>query len=187
MAMIKAGNIRKGMYLLFKNAPHQVTKTDFMSPGKGSAMMRVKLKSVLSIGTTDFTYKSNENVEEVEVSSKQMQYLYKDGDELVFMDGTTFEQLSVPLKFAGEQHKLLKEEQKVYVLLFNEKPIGIRMPDKVTLEVRHAEDADGGNTVGQARKMVELETGYSLLAPLFVKTGDSLIIDTASMSYFSRA
>lgn len=184
---IKAGNIRKGMYVLFKNAPHQVTKADFMSPGKGSALMRVKLRSVLSTGTTDFTYKSQENVEEVEVSSKQMQYLYKDGDELVFMDGTTYEQMSVPLDLVGEQHKLLKEALEVYLLMYDEKPIGVRLPDKVTLQVAHAEDADGGNTVGQARKMVELETGYELLAPLFVKTGDSLIIDTASMSYLSRA
>jgi len=175
------------MYILFKQAPHLVTKTDFMSPGKGSALMRIKLKSILGSGTTDFTYKSNESVEEVEVSSKQMQYLYKDGDELVFMDGTTFEQLSVPIELVGDQHQLLKEEQQVYVLLFDEKPIGVRLPDKVTLLVSHAEDADGGNTVGQARKMVELETGFSLLAPLFVKTGDSLIIDTTSMSYFSRA
>ncbi|MDA1079168.1 MAG: elongation factor P [bacterium] len=184
---IKAGNIRKGMYILFKNAPYQVTKTDFMSPGKGSALMRVKLKSVLATGTTDFTFKSQENVEQVEVSSKQMQYLYQDGDELVFMDGGTFEQMTVPVDLVGEQRKLLKEELSVYILMFDEKPIGVRLPDKVTLVVAHAEDADGGNTVGQARKMVELETGHSLLAPLFVKTGDSLIIDTATMSYFSRA
>ncbi|OGJ16465.1 MAG: elongation factor P [Candidatus Pacebacteria bacterium RIFCSPHIGHO2_01_FULL_46_16] len=185
--MIKAGNIRKGMYILFKNAPYQVTKTDFMSPGKGSALMRVKLKSVLSSGTTDFTFKSQESVEEVEVSSKQMQYLYQDASELIFMDGSSFEQMNVPLDLVGDQYKLLKESQQVYVLLYDEKPIGVRLPDKITLTVAHAEDADGGNTVGQARKMVELETGFEILAPLFVKTGDALIIDTATMSYLSRA
>ncbi len=116
-----------------------------------------------------------------------MQYLYQDGDELVFMDGDTFEQMTVPLDLVREQHKLLKESLSVYILMYDEKPIGVRLPDKVTLQVAQAEDADGGNTVGQARKMVELETGHSLLVPLFVKTGDSLIIDTASMSYFSRA
>ena len=73
------------------------------------------------------------------------------------------------------------------MLLYDEKPIGVRLPDKITLVVAHAEDADAGNTVGQARKMVELETGFKILAPLFVKTGDTLIIDTATMSYLSRA
>lgn len=186
MATIKAGSIRKGMYILFKNAPHLVTKTDFLSPGKGSALMRVKLKSVISTGTTDFSFKSSESVEEVDVSSMQMQYLYLDGDELVFMNSGTFEQLSVPLDLVGEQSKLLVEEQQIYVLMYEDKPIGVRLPDKMKLKVTLAEDADGGNTVGQARKMVELETGLKILAPLFVKTGDTLIIDVATMSYLSR-
>lgn len=184
---IGAGNIRKGMYILFKNEPYQVTKTDFMSPGKGSAFMRVKMRSVKSGNSQEFTYKSSENVEEIEVNTVEMQFLYADDTEAVFMDQRTFDQISVPISLVEEDVKLLTPEASVYVVIYEEKAIGLRLPPKVTLSVAFAEEAVGGNTVGQARKEAELETGLKLLVPLFVKTGDKIIVDTATHEYVSRA
>lgn len=184
---INGGNIRKGMYILFKNEPYQVTKTDFMSPGKGSAFMRVKMRNVKNGNTQEFTYKSTESVEEIEVLNREMQFLYADDTEAVFMDQRTYEQISVPISLVAEDVQLLTPEATAYVVLYEEKAIGIRLSPKVTLAVTYAEDAVAGNTVGNARKEAELETGMKILVPLFVKTGDKIIVDTETHSYVSRA
>lgn len=183
---IKAGSIRKGMYILFKDVPHQVTKTDFMSPGKGSAFMRVKLKNIQTGNTQEFTYKSTESVEQVEVQSQKMQFLYNDGSSAVFMNSDTFEQAEVPLNLIGEKAQLLTPEVTIYVMFYEGEAIDISFPPKITLRVEHAEEAVAGNTMGTARKIVKLESGFEVAAPIFVKEGDYIVIDTDSMSYDSR-
>jgi len=187
MSEIRAGNIRKGMYLLFKNEPYLVTKTDFMSPGKGSAFMRVKMRSVKTAATQEFTYKSTESVEQLDVSNQEMQFLYEDGSDVVFMNPRSFEQVSINRKLVEDTLNLLTPEVTVYIMFYNDEAIGASLPPKVTLAVTYAEDASAGNTVGQARKPVTLETGLEVQAPLFVKTGDKLVIDTATKTYVSRA
>lgn len=187
MSIVKAGNIRKGMYLLHKNQPYYVTHTDFMSPGKGSAFMRVKYRNVITGNTEEFTYKSNESVEEAEVQSKQMQFLYIDGTDSVFMDNTTYEQVEIPTVMLEDKQGLLTPDIQVYVMFYEGKALGVSLPPKVRLKVTYAEDATAGNTQGQARKMVTLETGLEISAPIFVKSGDTLLIDTDTVSYVSRA
>ncbi len=183
---IKAGNIRKGMYVMFKNDPCLVTSTSFMSPGKGSAFMRAKFRSVRTGNTVEFNYKSTENLEQLDVSSQQMQFLYMDGQDVVLMDPRTYDQVSIPVGLLDGKELLLTAEVTVYVMFYNELPIGINFPPKVKLAVVEAQDAAAGNTVGQAKKSVTLETGLVVYAPLFVKTGDTLIIDTETKSYVSR-
>ncbi len=185
--IVSGGNIRKGMYILFKNEPYQVTKTDFTSPGKGSAFMRVKMRSVKNGNTQEFTYKSSESVEEIDVSNREMQFLYADDTEAVFMDQRDFEQISVPIALVEEDVLLLTPDATAYVVIYEEKAIGIKLQPKVILTVKYAEDAVAGNTVGNARKEAELETGMKLLVPLFVKTGDKIIVDTETHLYVSRA
>jgi elongation factor P len=187
MSEIKAGNIRKGMYLLFKNEPYLVTKTDFMSPGKGSAFMRVKMRSVKTASTQEFTYKSAESVEQLDVTNQEMQFLYQDGQDIVFMNPRSYEQVSIDGKLVEDILDLLTPEVTVYIMFYNDDAIGATIPPKVTLTVTMAQDAASGNTVGQARKPVTLETGLEVQAPVFVKTGDKLVIDTATKSYVSRA
>ena len=184
---IKAGTIRKGMYILFKDSPCYVTKTDFISPGKGSAFMRAKFKNIKTGNTQEFTYKSTESVELIDVESQKMQFLYKDSDEAVFMNSQTYAQVEVPLNLIGEKVQLLTPEVEVYVMLYEEKPIDVGFPPKITLKVAYAEEAVAGNTMGTARKMVEFENGFKVSAPIFVKEGDNLVIDTESMSYDSRS
>lgn len=187
MAEIKAGNIRKGMYILFKNQPFHVTKTDFMSPGKGSAFMRVKLRGVKSLATQEFTYKSTESVEQLDVTNQEMQFLYDDGSDVVFMNQRSYEQVSIPRSLVEEDLGLLTPEVTVYIMFYNDEAIGVSLPPKVTLSVVEAQEAVAGNTVGQARKPVTLETGLEVQAPLFVKVGDKLVIDTATKAYVARA
>ncbi|MBU0978721.1 elongation factor P [Patescibacteria group bacterium] len=187
MPNIKAGNITKGSYIQFKNQPYMVTKADFTSPGKGSAFMRCKLKSVKTGQTQEFTYKSNETVEELEIQSLKMQFLYADSTSVFFMNDRTYEQQEVPLALLDDKLDLLTADVDVFILMSEVETLGVSLPPKVKLKVTEARDAVAGNTVGQARKEVTLETGLKVQAPLFIKTGDVLIIDTDSKQYVSRA
>ncbi len=184
---IKAGNIKKNSYILFKDQPYLVTKTDFMSPGKGSAVMRAKMRNVKTGFSQEYTFKSTENIEEVEVSTRELQFLYADDSEVVFMDQRSYEQLSVDRELVEDQLDLLTSDAVVYVVFYDEKPIGVHLPPKVTLKITYSEESTAGNTVGQARKQAELETGLKVMVPLFVKTGESILVDTATKTYVSRA
>ncbi len=184
---LKAGNIKKGSYILFKNQPHLVTKTDFLSPGKGSAFMRLKLKNIKTGNTVEFTYKSNEVVEELDVASRKMQYLYQDTNEAVFMDERTYEQVSVPIELLKDKLDLLTPEVNVYVLMIDDnKAVGVSLPPKVKLKVKRAENAVAGDTVSGAKKEIELETGLKVQAPLFIKKDETVIVDTETKQYVGR-
>ena len=185
--MIKGGNIRKGSYILFKDQPYLVTKTEFVSPGKGSAFTRVKMKSVKTAATQEFTFKSVEPVEELDVSSKEMQYLYIDGDEIVFMDPRSYEQVSIKKELIEEKVGYLIPELTMYILFYNEEAIGVRFPLNVKLKVTYAEEATAGNRVNAPKKPVTVETGIEVMVPLFVKTGETILIDTETGEYLSRA
>ena len=184
--MIKGGNITKGNYILFKGQPHMVTKTEFVSPGKGSAFTRARLKSVKTGSTQEFTFKSTEPVEELDIQTREMQYLYIDGDEVVFMDPRTYEQVSIPKALLDEKVGYLIPELKMYILFYNDEAIGVRFPLNVRLKVTYAEDATAGNRVNAPKKPVTVETGVEIQVPLFVKTGDTVVIDTETGEYLSR-
>lgn len=186
MSTIKAGSISKGMYLLFRNEPWQVTRSDFFHPGKGSAVQRVKLKNVKTGNTQDITYKTSESVEMIEVNSSEMQFLYNDGSDVVFMDPRSYEQVSVPLSLIEDKVGYLTPEVSCYVITYEDEVLGVSLPPKVKLKVEYAEDAVAGNRVNAPKKPVKMETGIEVMAPLFVKTGETLIIDTETGQYVSR-
>lgn len=186
MSTVKGGNIAKGMFILFKNEPFEVMKAEFYAPGKGSAISRVKLRSLRTGNTQEFTYKSNESVEELDVVAREMQYLYVDGTDVVFMDPRTYEQVTVPGHYLEGKMGYLIPELMMYVVFLDDKAIGVRFPLKVKLKVSEAQDAVAGNTVSAAKKPVTLETGITVYVPLFIKTGETLIIDTTTGEYVSR-
>jgi elongation factor P len=186
MGTINAGNIAKGDYLMYKDAPNLVTKAEFMAPGKGSPIMRVKFKNVQTGSASEFTYKTNESVEMADVEKKEMQYLYRDGEEIFFMDPKTYEQASVPVSLIEEQVRYLMPDMKCWVMWFGEKAIGVSLPPHVNMKVTDAPDAVAGNRVNAPKKLVTLENGYQVLAPLFIKTGETIILDTATGEYISR-
>jgi elongation factor P len=175
------------MYVIFKNQPYFVSKADFMSPGKGSAIMRVRFKNVRTGAVQDFTYKTNEQVEVAEVTKQEMQFLYLDGAEVVFMDPRSYEQVSLPGKFFAGKTGFLTGEAKYIILWHEEEPIGVIFPKNVILKVTEAQDAVAGGRVNAPKKPVVLETGVSILAPLFVKAGDRVVIDTETGEYLARA
>lgn len=182
-----AGNLKKGDFVDYQNDIWQVNKADFYSPGKGSALMKIKMKSVVTGKNVDYTYKSNEDVETVDVESIEMQYLYKDAESLYFMDERTYNQYTVPISVVGEEAvQFLKEGNKYYVYVHNEKPLSMRIPPAVRLKVTGTEDAAKGDTVSGAKKSATLETGATVLVPLFVKVGDIISVNPETGEYGER-
>lgn len=187
MSQTNGGNIKKGMYILFNNVPHQVMVADFVSPGKGSAFTRSRLYNIKTGSTIDYTFKTTEKVEIADVEAIEMQYIYFDGSSYVFMNPRTFEQIEVDAALVGDYGKFLKEEMICYIQMFNDNPIGVFPPKKVTLKVTYTEDAVAGDRANAPKKPATLETGAEVAVPLFVKQGDSIIVDTESGQYVSRA
>lgn len=187
MSQVNGGNLKKGMFIEFKNEPWEITRTEFVSPGKGSAFTRCKLKSVKNGNTIEFTFKSVEMLEELDVTAKEMQFLYADGEDAVFMDQRTYDQVTVPGKLLEGKMVYMLPETTMYLVFLDEDVIGVRFPQKVKLKVTHSESAVAGNTVNAPKKPVTVETGIEVMAPLFVKVGDVLVIDTETGEYVSRA
>ena len=184
---INAGNLKKGEFVEHLGEIWQVQNADFYSPGKGSALMKARIKNVITGKNVDYTYKSNEQVETVDVESIEMQYLYKDSESLYFMDPRTYNQFSVPLSVVGDVHRFFKEGDRMFVYLHNDKPLTIRPPMSIQLKVTGAEDAVKGDTVsGGAKKAVTVETGVTVLVPLFVKVGETISINPETGEYTGR-
>ena len=187
MATVNGGNLKKGMFIDFKGQPHQVTSTQFVSPGKGSAFTRAKLKNIKTGGTVEFTFKSTENIEVLDVNSRELTYSYHDDDVVAFMDMRTYEQFEIARSLVGDDIGYLTPEVSVYVMFYNDQPIGVNLPPKVKLKVTEAPEAIKGDRVTAGKKPVTMETGLVVQAPIFIKTGEILLIDTTTGEYVSRA
>ncbi|MCA9372129.1 elongation factor P [Candidatus Woesebacteria bacterium] len=185
--MASAGNLKKGEFIRYQGDIWQVQKTEFYSPGKGSALMRTKIRNIKTGKNIDYTFKSQESVETVEVSSNEMQYLYKDNENAYFMDNQTFQQYEVPLSVIGDMVHFFKEGEVMYVYLYEEKALNIRPPSVVRLKIQETEEAVKGDTVSGARKVAVLETGAKVQVPLFVKTGDMITVNPETGEYGERA
>lgn len=186
--MVKnAGNLAKNDYILFRNSPHIVVKTEFMNPGKGSAIMRARMRNLETGTVTDFTFKAAEMVEMLNVDKTEMQYLYHDDQNIFFMNPQNYDQVEVPVKLMEDQLGFLKPDTLCWVLRYQEKALGVIPPIHVNLKVIESEPAVGGNTVNAAKKPVKVETGIEVMVPLFVKEGETIIVDTQDCSYVGRA
>ena len=183
---VSAGNLKKGEFIVYQGEICQVQKTEFYSPGKGAALMRTKFRNVATGKNIDYTFKSSESVETVDVSSIEMQYLYKDGEYAYYMDERTYNQYTIPLSVLGDVVEFFKEGEKMFVYVHNEQPLSVRAPLSVTLKVVLAEDAAKGDTVSGAKKEAELETGAKVMVPLFIKTGDLISINPETREYTGR-
>lgn len=130
---INAGNLKKGDFVYYQDQIWQVQKAEFYSPGKGAALMKTRIKNLVSGKNIEYTYKSNEEVESVEVESRPMQYLYKNKENLYFMDERTFDQFHISIKIVGKLADFLKEGEKYYVYFYNERPVNVRPPMTIKL------------------------------------------------------
>ena len=186
MSSMRANQLKTGEFVLYKDAPHVVVKCEFYFPGKGSAFARTKLKNVKTGNVYEYTFKSSDMVETVDADTIELQYLYSDGDIYYFMNPRTFDQFEVKKDIFEGKEKYLLGEMKMFFNFYEGVAIGVRFPLKVSLKVTESQDAVAGNTVNAAKKKVMTESGVEVFVPLFVKQGETIIVDTESGEYVSR-
>lgn len=179
-------DLRKGTVIKIDGDLYSCTFSQFVNPGKGSAFVRTKLRHLKRGTVIERTFKAAEKVEDVDLQKRYMTYLYKDGDDLVFMDKDDYEQISLPKDLIEDIVPFMKEEMPFEVTFYEGQPVGIIPPNFAELEVTYAEEALKGDTVGTARKRVTVETGGEVMVPLYVKQGDRIKIDLRDISFVER-
>lgn len=184
--MYDTSDIRKGLKVLIDGNPYNVVEFQFIKPGKGAAFTRTKFKNLLSGAVIERNIRSGEKLEPANVETKDMQFLYREGEELVFMDQQNYEQVSVAEALVGDAGGLLKDNLPCTLLFFNERPVEVSLPTFVLLEVTAAEPGVRGDTTGNVTKQATVETGASIAVPLFINVGDMVKIDTRTVEYVER-
>lgn len=184
--MYSTTDFRKGLKIEIDGTPYEIIEFQHFKPGKGGAMVRTKLRNILNGRVVDNTFRSGEKVERPNLESRDMQFLYHEGDQLVFMDMTTYEQLHMDEESTGGKAGFLKDGQECRVLLYNEKPLDIDIPASLIMEVIDTEPGAKGDTVSNVTKPAKLETGISIQVPIFVNTGDRVKVDTRTKEYLGR-
>ena len=178
--------VKKGMVLKVDNELYGVVKTEFVNPGKGSAFIRTKLKSLTKNSSIERTFKQAEKLESVELEKRSMTLCYTEGDDIIFMDVNDYEQIPLSKEYVEDILPFLKEESAVEITFYEGKPIGVIPPNFAVLEVTYAEEGLKGDTSGTAMKRVTLETGGEIQVPIFVKQGDVIKVDLRDLSYVER-
>ena len=184
---ITSNDLKNGMSLNLPDGLFQVVEFQHVKPGKGGAFVRTTLKNVRSGAVLDRTFRAGEKVDQAMIDKREMQYLYFDGTDYVFMDSETYEQLPVSAASLGDAAKYLKESDTAILQMYGDEIVGVDLPAAVELTVAETEPGIQGDRVSGARKPATLETGLVVQVPLFVNTGDKLRIDTRSGDYITRA
>ena len=182
---ITTNDLKNGYVLDLDGDLVSVVQFQHVKPGKGGAFVRTKLKNLLTGAVVDKTFRAGEKIERVTTETRTMQYLYRDGDDLVLMDNQTYEQITVAAANV-DNVDLLAPNTDVQVLFVRESPLRVELPTFVELEVTATDPGVRGDTVSNVFKPAELETGASVQVPLFVETGDRLRVDTRSREYVTR-
>ncbi len=184
--MLSTTDIRRGLKIEIDNIPYEIIDFLHVKPGKGGAFIRTKLRNLLNGKVVEQTFRSGEKFEKPDMETVEMQYLYHDGEAYVFMDQTSFEQVSVTEEQTGGKGGYLKEAQMTKVLLYRGKALDIDLPASVTLTVAETEPGIKGDTVSGSTKPAKMETGLTVNVPLFINIGDKIKVDTRTGDYISR-
>lgn len=184
---ININDIKNGMTIIMDNNLYQIVEFQHVKPGKGSAFVRMKLRNLRTGSITEDTYNTNIKIQKAHIDRMPMQYLYQAGDNYVFMNNETYEQVEISTKVLGDQVKFIKEGLDITVDYYEGEILGISLPEKVEYEVIETEPAVKGNTTNNAQKDATIETGYVVKVPLFINTGEKIIVSTKDGKYSSRA
>ncbi|MEL6946699.1 MAG: elongation factor P [Pseudomonadota bacterium] len=184
---INGNEIKPGNVIEHQNSLWVAVKTNAVKPGKGGAFNQVELKNLLNGSKLNERFRASETVEKVRLEQKDFQYLYAEGDMLVFMDTETYEQLELQAEFVGDRKSFLQDGMQVTVEIYEEKPIGIKLPDTVTLEITEADPVVKGQTVSSSYKPAMMENGVRVMVPPFIEAGERIVVDTNEITYVRRA
>ena len=184
--MIKAGQIDKGTALLIKGQPFICVEREFVNPGKGSAFVRLKLKSPSTGQVLQETIKSQDSVEDINVETMDYQYMYNAGENFHMMNVDTYDQFEVPMANFEGYELLMKDGETYRCTVYNDEILDIQIPSKVVYLVAEAEEAIKGDTVQGATKFVTTETGLRVRVPIFIKQGEKIRVNTETKEYLER-
>ncbi len=184
--MYESSDLRKGLKIQIDGDPYEVTYFQFVKPGKGQALYKCKLKNMISGSQFEKTFRSGDKMEEANLEEQQMEYLYNDGEHFFFMNTSTYEQEEMAAEQVGDAVKFLKENTVCDVLLFQERAIGLSLPNFIELRVVKSDPWAKGDTASGSSKPAELETALVVQVPPFIEEGEKVRIDTRTGQYVER-
>lgn len=185
---VTTSDIRKGAVIRHNNNLYAVVEFQHVNPGKGAAFTRTRMKELSSGKVIEITYKSGEALDIVDVDFRTMQFLYKTGDNFAFMNMSTYEQVEMNGDLAADEAKYLKEGLDVIVGLFEDQPVCLQLPKKIQYKVVEAPPAVRGDSAGgNVTKEIKLENGLTVQAPIFIKEGEEILVNTETGLYSARA
>lgn len=185
--MISVNDFRTGLTIEVDGGIWRVMEFQHVKPGKGAAFVRSKLRNIRTGAIHEKTFRAGERVSRAQIENHKMQYLYANGDQYVFMDTNTYEQVELAASAIEYELKFLKENMEVHIMMYEGETLGVELPNTVELEVVETEPGIKGDTASGGSKPAKLETGLIVQVPFFVNEGDTLIINTEEATYVSRA
>jgi elongation factor P len=184
---INGNEIRPGNVIMHKDQLWVAVKVDHVKPGKGGAYAQVELKAIIGTTKLNERFRSAETVERVSLEQRDFQYLYQQGDALVFMNTESYEQIELATDFVGDRAAFLQDGMMVTVEMHEDKPLGVKLPAQVTLEITETEPVVKGQTAANSFKPAVLENGVKVMVPPFVAAGQKIVVDTEEITYIRRA
>lgn len=187
MAQISTADFKTGMTIDLPEGLYQISDFQHVKPGKGGAFVRTTLRDVRNGGVVERTFRAGEKMERAIVDRNEMQLLYRDGDDYVFMDNDTYEQLTLTQATLGDAVNYLVDSATADIVMYGEEIIGVELPASVELEIAQTEPGEKGDRVSGAKKPATLVTGLVVQVPLFINTGEVIKVDTRTGEFVSRA
>jgi elongation factor P len=184
---VSTNDLKNGMSLNLPEGLFSVVEFQHVKPGKGGAFVRTKLKNLRSGAVIERTYRADEKLDQAIIDKRDMQFLYRDGSDYVFMDTTNYEQMQAPPELLGTAPDYLTEGNEANLQMYNDEIVGVDLPASVELKVVETEPGEKGDRVSGARKPATMETGLVIQVPLFVNIGDAIKVDTRTGEYLTRA
>ena len=185
--IVSTNQFRNGMHVELEGDVWRIVEFQHVKPGKGGAFVRTKLKNLGTGSVVDRTFRAGEKMPRIHTETKNVQYLYDEGDETVFMDTQSFEQIHLPHEEVADELDFLLPSSSVMLLTVDGRPAGVQLPASVELQIVETEPGVKGDTVSNVTKPAKLETGAIVQVPLFVNVGDRIKVDTRERRYISRA
>lgn len=185
--MINVNQLRNGVAFELDGQPFLVLKYEFTKMGRGNATIKVRVKNLKTQAVTVKSFSSGNNIQDIQLRRKKMQYLYSDANNSIFMDPESYEQVEIDNELIAEEKPYLSDGLEVQVLYWEEEALVLELPAKLTLVVKETDPGEKGNSVANIFKPAKLENGLDIKVPLFIKQGEKIVVDTRDGSYVARA
>ena len=183
---INVNELRVGMLIEYKNDLWEVLKTQHVKPGKGGAFNQVEMKSINKSTKINERFRSGETIEKANVDEIELNYLYEDGEKFFFINQKNFEQIEINKNIIGDKDKFLKENLKVKIKFYDDRAIGLELPNQLNFKIKSTDVALKGQTVSSSYKPAVLENDIKIQVPPFIESGDEIVIDTRTIEYVKK-